>query len=147
MSKDLKQQDIILSEADKQVILEGKIPLARERFEALMNAIKLQLDIVHGETDSYMIWYEDYEKGNLARPNPPLEVGMKGRKKTIATHNHVSDTDRALGTPHDAWHYLNDVYISVVEFEHSSEEEPVKTPSPQPVKGLKPLSIKKKKIL
>ena len=144
MTRDLKQNIVELSEADKKVILEGKIPISRDRFEALKDAIKLQLDVVHGETDSYMIWYKDYEEGNLTRPNPKLEVGMKGRKKTISSHKHTSDADKAVGTPHETWHYLNDVYVAIGNFERdSSDEKTVPTPAPQPLKGLSTLTMKR----
>ncbi|KKN86628.1 hypothetical protein LCGC14_0268040 [marine sediment metagenome] len=133
MSEQFKLQEIKLSDADKAVIAEDKIPLGRNMFELLMHSLKLQIDNVHGHTDSYMIWYEDWEKGNLTKPDPPIKIGLKGKKKNIQTHQHISDSDKAGNTPHAAWHVLNDIYIAINEFERAKHEEKTGEPMPAPV--------------
>jgi hypothetical protein len=131
MSEQFKLQEIALTEADKAIIREDKVPLGRTMFELLMHTLKLQIDNVHGETESYMIWWEDWEKGNLTKPDPLIKVGTKGRKKTIQTHKHVTDADKAGNTPHAAWHILNDIYIAVNGFERAEHQEKTGKPMPE----------------
>lgn len=139
MSETFKIMDVVLSEADRAVIAEGKIPVGRSMFEMLMHSLKLQIDNVHGQTESYFITLDNYNKGILTRPDPPLEPGKtSGAKKRIQKHLHVSDADKAGNTPHAAWHVLNDIYISIVKQENIEHEEKTGEPAPKPPKPTAP---------
>ncbi len=155
MSIEFRQDTIALTDADKRIVDEGKVPVEREVFDMLMSALKLQVDPVHGETTSR---FEDVPDQPRDEHGKPMTASGKPKQVHISSHVHVSKTDKAMDSPHAGWHYMNDVYISVIEYERKrvlgddpihDQEPPVSPPPPTPKRTMKmerPLKTKKIKL-
>lgn len=112
----------VLTEADKQVIRENKVPMPADLLLSLYNSLYQDVPQPHGKNETK--FHMKNSDGTIGEelPKDYHKTYAKGEKLKKQTHIHTHPEHQRTDTTHAAYHTMNDILISVREFLEGEKE-------------------------